>query len=97
MRIDGKVRVTSYVSGALTPPEWDELLQTLRAAVGDRFLFLPALTAPVRFKPDFQGGIPIAPEEIAECKTYLRSYLDVCDGIYFNYAAALKRSDRTFD
>ena len=97
VRIDGKLLVTSYVASALTPAEWGELLDTLRARVGHDFLFLPALAAPVRFKPDFQAGIPIAPEAVEECKTYLRSYLDVCDGIYFHYAAALKHKDRTFD
>ncbi|MBT3381132.1 MAG: hypothetical protein HN742_38870 [Lentisphaerae bacterium] len=96
-RINGKVLISSYVAGALPPAEWQTILGNLRRDVSRDFLFLPALTAGVRFKSDFQQGIPIAKEEIDTCKAYLRSYLDVCDGIYFNYAAALKREDRTFD
>lgn len=97
VRINGKVLITSYVASALSPSEWQSLLDCLRHEVSDQFLFLPALTAGVKFKRDFQQGIPIVGEEIEECKAYLRSYLDVCDGIYFYYAAALKREDRTFD
>ncbi|MCK5801216.1 MAG: hypothetical protein KAI66_00220 [Lentisphaeria bacterium] len=97
LRIEGKILISSYVAGALTPGEWKTILDALRQRFGDCFLFLPALTEPVRFKNDYHDGIPIAEEDIAQSKAYLRSYLDVCDGIYFNYAAALKRKDRTFD
>jgi len=97
VRIKGKILVTSYVASALKPSEWKKVLSSLRDRYGDCFIFLPALTKPVRFKSDFQEGIAIAREEVDECKAFLRSYLDVCDGLYFNYAAALKRKNRTFD
>ena len=96
-RVNSKILITSYNSNALKPSEWQEILVALRERFGDRFVFLPALAAPVALKGDFQAGIPIAEESIDECKASLRAYLDVCDGIYFHYAAALKRRDRTFD
>jgi len=96
-RVNGKILITSYNSSALKPSEWQEILGALRERFGDCFVFLPALAAPVALKGDFQAGIPIAEESIAECQASLRAYLEVCDGIYFHYAAALKRKDRTFD
>lgn len=96
-RVDGKLLFTSYNSGTLAPGKWGELLKILRAKYGDCFVFLPALTAGVRFKDDFQKKTPIFIEDINEDKAYLREYADACDGIYFHYPAALKMKDRTFD
>jgi len=96
-RINGKILITSYVAGALTPEQWDEILTALRKKHGDVFVFLPALVDTVKLRQKFAAGKPISRKEIEERQVYLRRYLDVCDGIYFNYAAAFKMKDRTFD
>lgn len=97
VRIDGKVLITSYVAQALEPAQWADILAQLRAAHGDSFIFLPALTNVVSLRQYHAHGKPVPREKVEEAQAYLRSYLDVADGIYFNYAAALKNEDRTFD
>ncbi|MEX2579692.1 MAG: laminin G domain-containing protein [Verrucomicrobiales bacterium] len=96
-RIEGKILITSYSAEALELEEWDEILTALREKHGDVFVFLPALTHTVRLRRGFNAGDPVTREDVEECQAYLRRYLDVCDGIYFNYAAAFKLDDHTFD
>ncbi|HPO71641.1 MAG TPA: hypothetical protein PLJ31_02675 [Armatimonadota bacterium] len=96
-RIGGKVLITSYAAGSLTPEQWGKTLAALRQRVGDTFLFLPALTHGAELRRYFMAGLPIPRAEIEEVQRQLRAYLDVCDGIYFNYPAAFRNIDRTFD
>ena len=96
-RLNGKLLITSYNAGALTPAEWKDLLAALRARFGDVFIFLPALTAGADLRGAFDAGSLIPDADIEKAKAYLRSYLDVCDGIYFHYPAAFRNLDRTFD
>ena len=96
-RLNGKLLITSYNAGALTPAEWKDLLAALRARFGDVFIFLPALTAGADLRGAFGAGSLIPDADMEKAKAYLRSYLDVCDGIYFHYPAAFRNLDRTFD
>lgn len=96
-RIDGKLLITSYSAGSYTPAQWKEVLDELRARVGDVFIFLPALTTGVGLRSPLMNGEPIPAAAIEAEKTVLREYLDVCDGIYFNYPPALRKPDHTFD
>jgi hypothetical protein len=96
-RIDGKVLITSYASDSLTPAQWKTVLDALRQQVGDTFIFLPALSNVAALRKPFSEGQPITRAMVDEQKAILRSYLDVCDGIYFNYPAAFRNKDRTFD
>jgi hypothetical protein len=96
-RIDGKVLVTSYGAESLSPERWKNLLSGLRDEVGDRFIFLPSLANVGQLRKPFMEGEPITRSEVEEQQDYLRSYLDVCDGIYFNYPAAFKNPDHSFD
>ncbi len=96
-RIDGKVLVTSYAASSLDPEEWKALLATLRKEVGDTFLFLPSLPHVAYLRKAYLAGEPIPRAEVEKQRDVLRAYLDVCDGIYFNYPAAFKRKDHSFD
>ncbi|MDF1816702.1 MAG: laminin G domain-containing protein [Verrucomicrobiales bacterium] len=96
-RIDGKVLVTSYRGEGLSPERWRKLLDTLRREVGDQFLYLPALTNVAKLRQPFMRGEPITRAAVEKEQAVLRSYLDVCDGIYFNYPAAFRHPDHTFD
>jgi hypothetical protein len=96
-RINGKVLITSYVASSVTPEQWDQTFKALRAKHGDCFIFLPALTDTVSLMGPFQRGEDISRRVIEERKAYLRTWLDVCDGIYFNYPAAFKNHDHTFN
>ncbi len=89
-RIDGKLLITSYGAGALKPEQWKTMLAEIRKRCGDPFVFLPSLTQPVRFRPNYDRGLPFSEEDMREVKQQLRAYLDVCDGLYFNYPAAFK-------
>jgi hypothetical protein len=85
-RINGKVLLTSYSGSLATPEQWKEHLQNLREKVGDTFLFVCSLGAgpgenhSIRREIDLNGGL-IPDGMIEKNKAYLRSYLDVCDGI----------------
>ncbi len=96
-RINGKVLITSYGAESLKPAEWKDILNHIRAQVGDTFLFLPALTNVTKLRPAYLAGQPITRAAIEVEKAFLREYLDVCDGIYFNYPPALRNKDRSFD
>ncbi len=96
-RIDGKVLVTSYAAESLSPERWKKLLGRLHAEVGDTFIFLPTLANVAALRKPFIDGEPITRSEVETQQATLRSYLDVCDGIYFNYPAAFKRTDHSFD
>jgi len=96
-RIDGKVLVTSYGAESLSPERWGKLLGSLREEVGDKFIFLPTLTNVGQLRKPFMAGEPITRSEVEAQQAYLRSYLDVCDGIYFNYPAAFRKLDHSFD
>ncbi len=89
-RLDGKLLITSYGAEALTPKQWRTILAALRKRCGDCFLFLPSLPQPVRFRPNYDRGLPFSEAEMREVKQQLRAYLDVCDGLYFHYPAAFK-------
>ncbi|NLO06748.1 MAG: LamG domain-containing protein [candidate division WS1 bacterium] len=96
-RIDGKLLITSYGAQSFTPAQWKEVLDELRARVGDTFVFLPSLTNVVGLRGPLMAGEPLSRAAVEKEKAYLREYLDVCDGIYFNYPPALRKKDHTFD
>ena len=96
-RINGKVLITSYGADALKPEEWKTILATLRERVGDHFIFLPSMSTAVSLRTPLLDGDYPTPADIEKVKATLRSYLDVTDGIYFNYPPALRNKDRTFD
>jgi len=96
-RIDGKVLVTSYAAESLSPAQWRTLLSALREEVGDSFLFLPTVANVAQLRKPFMEGDLISRADIEKQKAILRTYLDVCDGIYFNYPAAFKLKDHSFD
>lgn len=95
-KIGGKVLITSYGAEALSPAQWKQILTTLRERVGDRFLFLPTLTNVASLQTTFTGKV-VSRAAIEKEKAFLRSYLEVCDGIYFNYPPSLRNKDRTFN
>jgi hypothetical protein len=96
-RIDGKLVITSYGAEGFKPAEWKQTLAELRARVGDKFIFLAALTNVASLRAPLMKGEPISRAAVEKEKAFLREYLDVCDGIYFNYPPGLRLKDHTFD
>ena len=98
VRIGGKVLLTSYIADSKTPAEWKTILADLRAKHGDTFVFLPDLTklAVSEWATKIDLGKPIPESDIQGVKTFLRSYLDVCDGLYFAETGHIKTRDRKF-
>lgn len=96
-RLEGKLIITSYDTQSLSPAEWRQTLAALRERVGDRFVFLAALGNVVNLRTQLLRGEFPSRAAIEKEKAYLREYLDVCDGIYFNYPPALRHKDHTFD
>ncbi len=96
-RVNGKLIITSYWGENLKPSEWKVVLDSLRMKVGDTFIFLPSLTNVANLRTLLLQGKQLTEEDIEKEKSVLRAYLDVCDGIYFNYPPAFTNNDHTFD
>lgn len=97
VRINGKVLMSGYNSESFSPSEWKTMLAELRERAGP-FLFVPSLaSATQKIRADYLAGRPITQRAVEEAKALLRSYLNVCDGIYFNYPPAFKNPDGSFD
>lgn len=97
VRINGKVLFSGYASENFTPVEWKKMLGELRATTGP-FLFVPSLsTATGKIRAEYLAGLPITQKTVENAQAFLRSYLDVCDGIYFSYPPAFQNKDGTFD
>lgn len=91
-RINGKVLITSYAAAGNTPERWDEILTALRDRYGESFIFLPALTSGVGLRGPYRAGDHDEfTERLEGLHENLRAYLEVTDGIYFNYPAALRQ------
>lgn len=90
-RIGDRVLITSYGAAGNSPEEWDEILTELRDRYGDAFVFLPALTAGVSLRGPYRdGNYEEFVVDLEETRDFLRAYLAVSDGIYFNYPPALR-------
>lgn len=96
-RINGKLVITSYAAEAQKPEQWKAMLDNLRKEVGDTFIFLPTVTNVVGLMRPFNEGEPISRAEIQNAKAHLRTWLDATDGIYFNYPAAFRKKDHSFN
>jgi hypothetical protein len=87
-RIHGKVLLCSYFAHAASPRKWARYLAALREKVGDTFYFVAGIGCSsrpwykIRQEFDKNGGF-LDPQTIKDCKAYIRSYLDVCDGVKF--------------
>ena len=100
-RIGGKVVLSSYVADSKKPDEWKTIVAGLRAKHGDCFLFLPDITRPAgkahhKWAEQFDTGKPIPETDLRAIQSYLRAYLDVCDGLYFAGTGHLRTDDRKF-
>jgi len=103
VRIDGRIPITAYRTDFLELEKWRTLLAALRREHGDAFIFLPDLSQPGgrpwrhwNKERDARGGtLPAESED--RIKQYLRSYLEVFDGLYFAATAGIKTADRKFD
>jgi len=91
-RLGGQVAVLSYCADADKPEKLAEGLRLLRAAKGRSFVFIADIRTPRGVELDswpafekafirYDGRLPVA--EVEALKKYLRSYLDVCDGLMF--------------
>lgn len=97
-RIGGKVLLTSYSGFKATPKQWANYLRALRSKLGDTFLFVCDIDAGPEGKNKMQydirlNGGCIPPGMIDRSKEYIRSYLDVCDGVMFEGGHQLRTPD----
>lgn len=92
-RIGGKLVVGSYGTDCVPPETLGKFLDIMRKRCGDRFYFVAAiaslkggeLSGYAKFRSAFEAGDGRLPaSEVEAAKAYLRSYLNVCDGILMN-------------
>lgn len=83
-RINGKMVISSYNAGRVSPENWKKILAEARKKYGDVFQFVAAVNPPAdayssQFQDRWHGNPPA--EEVQKFEAMLQSYLDVCDGI----------------
>ena len=83
-KYQGKTLISSYQACVQPPEFWEQYLKECRDKTGDKILFLVELrtiffNALRRYHKN--GGL--STRELNEIRTYLNSYLMVCDGIHF--------------
>lgn len=100
-RIDGKLVVTSYQADSISAEKWEATLHALREAVGDTFLFLPSINQFGKRRlanwMDLFSEDKITPEDEAEIKEGLRSWLRVGDGLHYASMSVLTDGNRRFN
>jgi len=94
-RINGKVLITSYNLDTDSLQIWKQVIDQLHQKYGDKFIVVASIVLPW-WPPyaDAKDG-SIDPQQFAQLKEYLRSWLDVFDGIL--YSAAGHATDPTND
>jgi hypothetical protein len=81
-RLDGKVVLTSYTP--CTMESWAKMQSAIRKKYGDKFIFLPSNSFyPPKFKALSPDG-KLTDKEIATIQDYLRQWLRIADGFYYN-------------
>lgn len=83
-RVNGKMVVSSYNAGRISPVNWKRVLDEARKKYGDVFKFVASVNPPAaaygsRFYWKWNGNPP--EEEVRKFEELLQAYLDVCDGI----------------
>lgn len=82
-RLGGRILISSYCAGLLTPSELNSFLDSLRKQANCDFLFVVDLQhiihKIIRNYPD--GKLP--KETTVSLKNIIRSYLDICDGVMY--------------
>ncbi|MHB8993984.1 MAG: LamG-like jellyroll fold domain-containing protein [Armatimonadota bacterium] len=96
LRVNGKLLCGGYSTG-LPPADVAVMLKDLRAIHGDSFLFCPDLgRAWGSAMEERRTTGKIDPATIDGVRATLRSYLDVCDGMFLS-PSMLRAPDRTLD
>jgi hypothetical protein len=96
--LKGKVVVDSYCIDSVPPAELDQFLKILRQKYGD-FWFISSLWkkwSSLRNDFDYYRG-QLPEKTIEDLKIYLRTYLDVSDGILLNSVNHIDTVDHHFD
>ncbi len=82
LRYRGKAVITSYVADNWTPQQHAELIGKLKQTNGDNFLMLLDIRKNLYdLQREYARTGKVSPASAERYKKYLRSYLDVCDGI----------------
>lgn len=105
-RIGDKVVVCSYGADYVSPADLAAFINILKERCGDRFWFVASIGTPKGKRlnnwPTFQHaftkfGYRLPADEVEGVKAYLRSYLDVCDGLLMNNCNHLDTLDDQLD
>jgi hypothetical protein len=94
LRHKGKAVISTYVADRWKPEQHVELIDKLRKTNGDKFVILLDTRRKIHeLEKEFARTGRVSPETINRYKKYLRSYMDVSDGIMnagLGYATAGK-------
>lgn len=100
IRVNGKVCFTFDAADAYKPEELRQLFKGWRAKYGDKFIILGALDrlggkSWYEWHQQTLNGKPISEADHEKINDDIRTYLDICDGLYFH--GGLRKIDCTVD
>jgi concanavalin A-like lectin/glucanase superfamily protein len=84
-RIKDKVILSSYCADAISPEQWAPVIKSLKKASNNRLIFISEIRNKY-YKANYaykKNGGKVSSETIQELKEFIRSYLDVSDGLLF--------------
>jgi hypothetical protein len=84
-RINDKVVLSSYNSDLISPQQWIPIIEKLKKQANGKLLFITEIRTKF-YDANYaylRNGGKISPEKINEMKDFIRSYLDVADGMLF--------------
>lgn len=85
LRIKGKLLVTGYEVQGESPEKWRERINQLRTGYGDAFVFVAGVYRDFGMREQYLKTGYVRRDQSEKLKALLRTYLEVCDGIGFNF------------
>ena len=84
-RIGGKVVISSYNASALPPEKWVPVIAAMKKAGDGKVLFIAEIRPPffAAASEYSRNGKKISVATVEKLKAFIRSYLDVADGVLF--------------
>ena len=84
-RIDGNIVISSYNANGLPPEKWAPVVAEMKKIANGKLLFIAEIRPPffAAASEYARNGKKVSSATVKKMKRYIRSYLDVADGVLF--------------